>query len=349
MFLCAKNEARGMKNKKLISVTVGLVLAMVASTGLAGALTRAADDLVADQLAGGNWPDSASLVGESTIGLVHAYELTGNTAYRTAAENAGRYSLNDAGYDLVNHTYDPNLGLYPAEAYAMARLSVIQGPGDNIWRTALVAQLDSMNAQGIVDGYLASTDDPSPLVYNLARIAVAADYVNDGDKEIYRDGVKSLLATVNDTTSYTPVMALGAAVWALASTGDISTDSVLLDGVSVTDLPQELADLQAGDGSFFALFDGTIPGETETTVMGTLGLMTADATFYAAEIADAVGVLESGVGDDGEVYSVIGYIDPAYGPYYELAGETLEVIPEPATMTMLLIGAVSVIRRRRSK
>lgn len=336
-----------MGKRRLTTVVVGLILAMVASTGLADALTRAADDLVDDQ-AGGNWGE-AGLVGESTIGLVHAYELTGNTAYRTAAESAGQYSLDDARYNSGTHTYDPAYGLYPVETYSMARLSAMD-PSNTTWSTALTAQLDSVNAQDFVDGYLASAEDHSPLVYNLARIAVAADYAGHADKDIYRNGVKSLLATVDDATCYAPVMALGAAVWSLASTGDISTDATeVWSGVQVKDLPQELADLQAGDGSFFALFNSSSPDETETTAMATLGLMTADATLYAAEIADAVGVLESGVGDDGEVYSVIAYDQPGYGPYYYLAGETLEVIPEPATMTMLFIGAVGVIRRRRSK
>ncbi|MBT3202052.1 MAG: PEP-CTERM sorting domain-containing protein, partial [Phycisphaerales bacterium] len=282
-----------------------------------------------------------------------AYELTNNIAYKAAAEKAGAYSLSVAGYNSSGGTWTGSLT--GAEVYSMARLSAIQAtPASNSWRTALVDYLDAADAGYLVGWYGINADDSSA-VYDVARRAVAAEYVNHADKAIWRDGVITLLGDVDDADA-SPVMALGAAVWALTATGDISTDTdvvSVLGGVQIKDLPDELAALQdVADGSFYTKFDTAAgSGYTETTVMGTLGLQAADASSlaysYSSEIASAVGVLKGGVGAGGEVYWKIS--DSLSGGYAFAAGETLEAIPEPATMTVLLIGAVGVIRRRRNK
>ena len=333
----------------LMSVVVGLVLAMVVSTGLASTVTMAADNMVANQEIDGSWPEAKYFVGECTIGLAHAYELTNDNAYKLAAERGGTYSLASAG----------GLALYPAEAYAMARLSEIQGdPTSNSWRTALVDNLDGVTVgTTLADWQTASLD--ATAVYDVARMAVAAHYADHSDKDAWRDGVVTLLADV-DNSDDSSVMALGAAVWALATTGDISADTTeVWVGVEVRDLPAMLKDLQAPDNSFYASMNGTDPGWTETTVMGTLGLMAADASSpsysYSSQITLAMGVLEGGVSNPGgEVYWGIG--DPPSGAWYFAAGETLEVIsqpapiPEPATMCALglaVAGLGGYIRRRR--
>jgi|SaaInl4_150m_RNA_FD_contig_31_1371219_length_2027_multi_3_in_0_out_0_2 hypothetical protein len=338
----------------LQSVLVGLVLASLVSTGLASSVTRAADDLVADQInsgsaADGSWPGEPNFAGEPTIGLCHAYELTNNAAYKTAAENGGAYSLDYAGYNAGTSSF--NFALFPAEAYAMARLSAIQAtPASNQWRTALLDNLNVVNAGTAITAYQTISED-SDAVYDVARMAVAANYVNHASKTTWRDGLITLLGDVENSDA-APVMALGSAVWALASTGDMSTDTrVVWTGVQVMDLPGILAGWQAPDDSFHTKFDNSLgEGFTETTVMGTLGLIAADASSasysYTAEITAAVDVLESGVANPGgEVYW--GINDPLSGDHYFLTGETLEAIPEPATVAVMLIGAVGVIRRRR--
>ena len=355
MFLCVQEEARGMKNKVLISVMVGLVLAMVTSTGFASAVTRAADNLVADQISSGDyagsWPAEPNFAGEPTIGLAHAYELTNDGAYKTAAESGGAYSLRIAEYNPSNGSF--GVAITGAEAYALARLSAIQAdPNSNSWRTALVDYLDAVDAGATVTWYQTSADDSSA-VYDVARLAVAANYANHADKTTWRNGVVTLLSDINNN-DVLPVMALGAAVWGLAATGDISADATLVwpgPNLKVQDLPGYLASKQAPDNSFYTKFDTTMgSGFTETSVMGTLGLQAADASSasysFSSEIALAVGVLAGGVDPDGVVYREIG--NSLSDARYDYAGETLEVIPEPATMTILLIGAVGVIRRRRA-
>ena len=182
-----------MARTTLMNVVVGLILAMAASTGFASALTRAADKLVADQVdiggwTDGSWPGETDFAGEPTIGLTHAYERTNNSDYKTAAENGGAYSLSYAGYDASNHRF--TYGLFPAEMYAMARLSAIQAdPHNNYWRTALVDNLNSLNAGAVVTWYQDTRED-SAAAYDVARIAVAANYADHASKTVWRDGAE---------------------------------------------------------------------------------------------------------------------------------------------------------------
>ena len=243
------------------------------------------------------------------------------------------YSLDYAGYDATAHDF--TYGLFPAEMYAMARLSAIQAdPNSNYWRTALVDNLNMLNAGTAVTWYKDTPEDSSA-AYDVARIAVAANYVNHADKTIWRDGVISLLSDLDDNAA-APVMAVGASVWALASTGDISADTrVVWPGESweaqVKDLPTVLAALQAPDNTFYTKFDPELGyGFTETTAMGALGLMAADASsgsyLYSLRATLATGVLEAGVADPGgEVYWAIN--NPLSGAQYFLGGETLVDVP----------------------
>ena len=316
----------------LQTVVFGLALVTFASMGMASSLTRAADKLVADQInsgsaADGSWPSEPNFAGEPTIGLCRAYEFTNNIAYKTAAENGGAYSLDYAGYNAGTSSF--SFALFPAEAYAMARLSAIQAtPASNQWRTALVDNLNAVNTGTAIAAYQAR--EVSSAVYDVARMTVAANYANHSSKTIWRDGLITLLGGDLENSA-APVMALGSAVWALASTGDMSTDTgEAWTGVQVMDLPGILAEWQAPDDSFYTRFDNTQgEGFTETTVMGALGLISADASSasysYSVEAAAAAGVLGSGVDNPGgEVYW--GINNPLSGSKYFLAGETLEVV-----------------------
>ena len=322
----------------LMIVVVGLVVAMAASTGLASTVTRAADRLVADQISSsdstnGSWPEEPNFAGESIIGLCHAYEWTNDSDYKDAAEIGGAYSLNEAGYNPSTGGFTS--GLFPTEMYAMARLSAIQAdPDSNVWRTALVNNLNHLNPVTVIPWFQNDENArDSDAVYDMARLAVAANYADHASKTAWRDGVLTLLADV-DSYDAAPVMALGSAVWALGVTDDISTDTddistdtrVVWPGVQVKDLPVELASWQAPDNSFYTKFDIDLgEGFTETTAMGALGLMaayTSSASYsYASEIVLAANVLRAGVSDpDGEDYRANNA--PMTGDDYFAAGET---------------------------
>ncbi|GAH62678.1 unnamed protein product, partial [marine sediment metagenome] len=204
-----------------------------------------------------------------------------------------------------------------------------------------------------------SNAEDTSAVYDIARHTVAAFYVDAGDKATWRSGLVTALADVDDGDD-SPVMALGAAVWALAKTGAVDGTPVdsgaspgsLWDGVTLGDLPAMLAGEQAPDGSFYTKFDHNQGyGYTETTALGGLGLIAAHADNpslgYEDEIYDARLVLAGGVDTGGEVYWKIG--DSGQPQYYFAAGETLEVIPEPGVMSILAISAMAFLARRRRK
>ena len=315
-------------------------------------MVRAADDLVADQTqpfgAVGSFWNEEGLTGESVVGLVRAYQILGQTSYRDAATAGGTYCLFDeGGYNSGTGTF--GAGLYASGAYAMACLSEIaDDPQNNLWRTALIQDLGERNAAAEVQWYRdnsgplpGSTLDDSWAVYDLARLTVAAYAVNDSDKLVWRNGLLDALSDIDDSAD-APVMALGAAVWALGRTGPIAGDArEVWSGVEVKELPDFLADLQVSDdppnldGSFYTVFKepgGGQPvnqssGFTETTVMATLGLIGASQQFYPDEIAAARLALAQAVDTDpsGQVYWEMGNSGGSPQGYY-LAGETLETI-----------------------
>ncbi|KKL46483.1 hypothetical protein LCGC14_2345120, partial [marine sediment metagenome] len=91
-------------------VGVLLLAACGASAGVAspvvdGAVSRAGAWLVDNQNPGGDWSEFG-FTGECLIGLVSAYEATGNTDYLSAAEGAATYAVYDEG------GYNAGTGIY---------------------------------------------------------------------------------------------------------------------------------------------------------------------------------------------------------------------------------------------
>jgi len=329
------------------SAFVALVLALGAGHGLADAVTRAADRLVVQQY-NGKWPDEAAYTGAIVAGLVHAYEMTGDTSYKTSAELGGGFILDSANGNFLGE-----------EAYGLVRLSDISAdPESNTWRTQVLNYYDVTIRLNHEDGTVAYITDliqgqaqyggPSVSLYYLACHVVSAYYVDAIDKEIWRIALYTHLADLDDNT-WGPVWGLGATVWALAKTGplgDLLIDENAPSGSlwhlkTLADLPGMLASHQvaSGDyaGSFYWYFDHvTVPdstasgqpsGQTEPTVFATLGLLAAHeagAGDYASQVADARATLEIAVKEDGQVYYDI-WMTSGWS-FHAYAGEVLQVI-----------------------
>jgi len=155
--------------------------------------------------------------------------------------------------------------------------------------------------------------ETSANVYYLANHALAALMADAEDKVIWREGLIRGLALVNDDSAQFPVMALGAATWALAKTGPL--DDTPVDpgaeegsqwyGVVLADLPVMLLSHQVpeggfDEGSFYWRFDHgdaglevVTEGYTEDAIFGTLGLL---AAWEVSDLADPISAdLEGGV------------------------------------------------------
>ncbi len=354
-----------MSTSKIV-LGLGLVIMLIASTATAGmiedAVTRSANGLVTGQQPAGSWSEFG-FTGESVAGLAHAYELTGLAVYKVAAEAGALYCVYDeGGYDPGTGTYAFN-GLYASGAYALTRISEISAtPASNGYRTAVDNFYEqariSTGTQNYVNYYRDdSFAEDSSGVYDLARHTVSAYYVGATEKHLFRQGLIMALGDI-DNGDNAPVMALGAAVWALSQTGPLDSTPVnpvvgpgsLWYGVTLADLPDLLVGQQTLDGSFNTTFDPADgSGFTETATMAALGLIAADEAYpspgYGAEILSARLALAGGVDVGGEVYWEIG--DSSYADSAFLAGETLEVLPEPSTLLLMVFGGIMCGRRRR--
>lgn len=253
-----------------------------------------ADMLVAEQQEGRYgwrfWPEEEAFTGMIVTGLVDAYNLTSDKAYLAAAENGGGFML-----------WIAESNFFGSEALACARMSSTVEPGQvNVWRVELKYFYNAVSVYG-TETFISSFagDDPSEVVVFLSEYVLAAYELGAADRGVWRQGLINWLSAVDDSSTF-PVMALGAATWALASTGPM--DETLIDPFGngkpdwalkkLEDLPWMLAGHQvpAGQpdaGSFYWRFDHldgglwktdpTVPisGYTEDAVYATLGLLAA--------------------------------------------------------------------------
>ncbi len=360
------------KNLKsvVLVIAVGLAVAMPAAASppatTSEAVNRIADRLVEKQLKTGSdagaWPAQSPYLrgwftGTMVAGLTEAYWMTCKSAYRDAAELGGQWILDNA--DTCNFFHD--------EAYALASLSEMAcDPQANIWRDALKQFFDCVRGQPDDPedpdfGDLAGTEwyiakiadamDPSLATFEVAYYTVAAHYIDDPDKDIWRDGLIDLLTTV-ENSSASPILALGAATWALSLTGPMD-DTLAFAGdtqwtefaggaaTELQDLPPLLKTYRSPSsypifgGHFYWLYLPQNQGDagwTAPNVYGIMGLAAATETDpgfnFRADIDIAWRRTLNAIDINGDVW-----YDAALGPgsagnetYYVYAGELLQAL-----------------------
>ena len=291
----------------------------------------------------GLWPPEPSYTGAATTGMVCAYARTGDPAYKASAELGGEYIL------WVGIALGDLLG---DEAYTLLRLSEMSDdPDKNKWRTALVDFYQSNRRQGgTTEAYieLFKQIDASTAVFYLAHQTVGAYFVEDQDKEIWRNALLRYLGLVDDTCAF-PVMALGVATWGLAETGALDETPVSRfgsvpewDGVLLRDLPSLLLSHQVPaeeplGGSFYWRFDhgggasgGLAAGYTEDAIYGAFGLVAVASTLEegpSEEMQRAIeavhAALVNGADVDGTVYEHLSLVGQCYHAY---SGEMLQAL-----------------------
>lgn len=294
----------------------------------------------------GLWPDEELFMGPTTAGMVCAYEWMQKESYYTSAMWGTSYFIRAA--DVVGN-------LLGDEAYALVRMSELSKSEmpwmQGIWTAMLAAFYNSPRSgrEGSTQQYLQYFDalDPSTNVFYLAHHVVAAYYVDDLDKDIWRDALIAGLSRVDDQSAF-PVMALGVATWALAEIDKLDDTPVVADGnspqwegVKLSDLPSLLVSHQVPQeelygGSFYWRFDHTSGGSedpaagyTEDTAYGTLGLTAAAALETDTDegmtqaIQRAQGALLQSVDSEGRVY---GHLSQLGETHHVFAGEVLQAL-----------------------
>jgi len=342
-----------MKSKQLVTgvisalLIIGFLANFTFASELSEAITRIANRLEDEQIQSGDdvgsWPQEAVFTGSIVSGMVDAYELTDESNYQISAQLGGNYIFRTAQY-----------GFYPEEVLAFTRLSAIaDDPLDNVWRAAVSYFYFEIKFgfDGETYGYISaySGRDPSEVVISLANHAVAANYVNAKDCDVWRQGLITWLSRVDDSCAF-PVAALGIATWALAKTGPL--DETLIDPFGIgapywnmkrlKDLPDlllshQVPDGEPGAGSFYWLFDHgdgdldeiQVSDYTEDTIFATQGLIAAsianpDPNMTSA-IISARDVLLSSISPDGRISELLSQEGAVY---YLYAGEMLNVLKE---------------------
>jgi hypothetical protein len=343
---------RGLVTIALVSLllVVGSFTNTAQALSVDQAVTAIADKLEADQIKEGvhtgSWPQEAWFTGAIVAGMADAYEVMGRSVYKASAELGGNYIVEQSQGNF-----------YDSEALALTRLSEIaKDPADNMWRSAASSFYKAVkyDFEGGTNAYISSYAglDPSIVVSYLANHTVAADYVGATDSKIWRQGLISWLSHVDDACIF-PVMALGAATWALAQTGPL--DETLIDPFGngapywnmkrLKDLPglllsYQVPDGQPGAGGFYWRFDHGDGGSgqsqgwgyTEDAIFGTLGLIAAskggfepDEPNLVQAILSAREALIAGVRSDGVVFELLSQEGSIY---YVYAGEMLIVLKE---------------------
>jgi len=332
----------------ILSIAGSLASTSQAAPAAADVANRVASYLEQSQIKEGSragmWPFEPSFAGPPTTGVACAYKWIGDPVYLRTAELGGQYIL------WVGSSTGHLLG---DEAYALKSLSeVAESPKENSWRTALSRFYENQRStNGITTAEyinLISQGDPSNNVFYLAHHTVAAYYVDDADKEVWRTALIRCLASVDDRSNY-PVQALGVATWALAQTGELGdtlVDSVdsgsYWSGVALKDLPELLLSHQIPDGkpfagSFYWRFahpdteiDVLAGGWTEDVIFGALGLVASasgrggeDAERLMRAIEAARVVLLEASDSEGKVFEHLSKIGTSY---YTYSGELLQTL-----------------------
>jgi hypothetical protein len=309
------------------------------------AIKAVADRLEAQQIkdgvGAGRWRGEIGFTGSIVAGMVGAYELTCESAYRSSAELGGDYIL-----------FASDIGINGDEAFALTRLSDIASDTcNNYWRTRVSDFYSDVKLGEGTEAYIKDLIDtePSTKVFYLANYVVAAYYVDAEDKQIWRQKLIEQLSLVDDSSIF-PVMGLGIATWALSLTGPLDETPIATSGKhapywdakKLKDLPRLLLSHQVPDGqpyagSFFWRFDHgdgsgeTVSGFTEDTIFATLGLIGAAAANpnldMDAAILAAHQALLGGIDSEGKVYEHLWLQGEIYNTY---AGEMLHVLGELA-------------------
>ena len=298
---------------------------------------RLNEEQIKNGISKGSWPGEANLTGSILAGMVSAYELKCEIDYRRSAEWSGDYII-----------WAAQGNFYGDEVFALMRLSQIAvDPCDNPWHKVISDFYYSVKySAGSTEAYIANfySIEPSTAVFYLANHVLAAYYVGAEDKKIWRYGLIDLLSRVDDS-SYYPVMALGAATWALAQTGPLDQTDIHSSGEGapywehkkLTDLPDlllshQVQDGQPGAGSFYWQFwhtDDSPNGYTEDAIFATRGLVAAycanpDPNLESA-ILNARAVLLGGISSEGKVWERLSQEGSIYNAY---SGEMLQVLRE---------------------
>lgn len=234
-----------------------------------------------------SWPGEEVFMGAIVNGMVSAFSMTADTAYSGTAWQgaASMHAFQEFGQWQDNNSFGD-------QVFAFARLEQLQTEDArfNIWGFVLDHFYDDVQAIGdpfntdILYGnkqYLINglwQGETSSNVYYLANHTVAAFMADAEDRVIWREGLIRALALVSDDARF-PVMALGAATWALTTTGPLDDTPMDTDAEEGSQwhgggpcrpasyFGHQIPEGGVDEGSFFWRFDHGDAGGSESVLI----------------------------------------------------------------------------------
>ena len=313
---------------------------------------------------GWGWRENYTAPGGATTGpvvqgMLRAYDLTGNTAYLDSAKRAADYIMN-----YQKHTNnEARLGTY--DPYIMWELS--QRAGDNTWSNHTATNFygalanatygpDDLDTAGHI-AYVQSKRTGSSVnlrSWEFSTLAyTAAQIGQSGQADLYQAAILDGLNTLDASTDC-DFLGVAGAVRGLALMGTTTFDAIaspLHSGINGIDTLAELGDYlvsqqdPAGHWWYATTYQTPDADEdTQTSAYAILALMAMNDTAYDISIEAGRSFLVSMQLESGGFWS---YPGQTSSWNIEVAGEATAALPEPATMSLLALGGMALLRRRR--
>jgi len=331
--------------KKLFSVLLALVLALslclVTATPVAAiapavpdrttAITATADRLVALQGTDGGWdwvvtdltahsgtyPSPANLFGVTALGLIDAYEVTGDEAYKTAAQVTADHLL------TLDRAVDPNVRIQSFDYRFLVEFSALSGDPSyeahaiEQWSVAKAASdfhYGDGNQENIYDFWFTHTDPDSHgfAAWSASDMGLAALAMGDTSWASNMAAVLVLHLAGIDQGDIYRVIGLGHALEFLNAV-DPETYST-----QITNLIAGLTGTQNADGSWPGTAD---QGTVQNTAYAVMGLVAVGEAGAARKGANWLVANQISIGD-----SIGGWIENDGKEYSENDSEALQAL-----------------------
>jgi hypothetical protein len=300
--------------------------------------------------------------GSQLAGLVWAYEIGVNTEpYITNVTN-----------NIINEVTNHFGGDFTGdEAWGVARAGAVVGvAGATSAIQTFYGSVDANTKSNDIikngGGDVNVAGDPDTFgIWSLSHHVLASDLVGASNAGTFRSNLATALGNMTTdgsvegvTTSTT--QALAVALWALRTTGDTATTGAggVGDYAFANKTLAELKDLlintsnlsstsdlyDQATGTFFTNFDQTESGRTEDLAYAILALKAFGDAGDAALIATLEATLAASVSAVGGTPF---YVDGSGGFSAQFSGAALQALPEPAALSLLALGGLGLLARRR--
>lgn len=354
---------------KAMALCAAAMMLTVGGMAQADVMQDGGDRLAELQLGDGGWEwtigsgtSSRNIAAPIAMGLLAAYDATTDAAFLNGAIDAGNYIMASDYHSTGNGIFMSALSLATGDSSYANDVTMDyydRFEAGTYMRDGSSVQYGTTEyAQFIADIRL-SSDIPNLAAWDIGLAAVGAAKTNAAPGELnkwaaaLKTSVSGLVGETYDD-SYT-VTGLAGGLYGLAVLGadlDAPISGGYLDGAqTLTDLGDLLVSFQAPAGGFakFNIYvDDGYTGVQETAA-AILALQEVDPMLYASEIADAQAWLRSVQLGTGGWSAKYAGADVAGWENSEVTGEALWAlsVPEPTTLSLLVLGGVAILRRRR--